>query len=73
MSGEREDRLPIVEPALIEWLESKYKNQVPDAGDSDRDIWVHVGAVRVVRALRKIMEAQNENVLEESVLDERDR
>ena len=71
MSDEREDKLPIVEPALVEWLEKQYPNRVPDVADSDRAIWVHAGAVRVVRALRKIMDAQNENVLEESVFDDR--
>lgn len=50
------DRLPPVDKSLIEWLERRFPNQVPDPEDSDRQVWIKVGHQEVIKDLRRILE-----------------
>lgn len=49
-------KLPPVDPALIEWLESKYPNEVPKLSDSEREVWVKVGHQEVIDHLKGIIQ-----------------
>lgn len=55
---------PIITPELIEYLEEHFPDRVPDPMDPDRDIWMAVGGVRVVRHLKRMLKDQEENILE---------
>lgn len=49
-------KTPPVDPALVEWLEKRYPNQVPRIEDSDREIGAKIGEQRVIDALRGIVQ-----------------
>ncbi len=51
---------PHVPQKLLEHLEAIIPDCVPDLEDSEREIFMHVGAVNVVRLLRVHWDAQNE-------------
>lgn len=56
-------KLPIIELHLLEYLEKVFPDQCPNVSDTDRDIWMNVGSVQVVRHLKDIYEQQNDNIL----------
>lgn len=47
--------LPPVDPKLIEWLEARYPNRVPDLADSEREVWAKVGEQRVISTLKQVI------------------
>lgn len=49
-------QLPPVDPALIEWLEDRFPNQVPDIDDSDRRVWMKAGHQEVITELKRVVE-----------------
>lgn len=49
---------PNVSKELIEYLEVVFQDRCPDKTDSERQIWMDVGAVSVVRHLKSLAEAQ---------------
>jgi hypothetical protein len=49
---------PYVPEVLVRWLEEKFPDQCPRPEDTDREIWMHVGAVNVVRKLRQVLDRQ---------------
>jgi|LauGreDrversion4_2_1035121.scaffolds.fasta_scaffold3569339_1 hypothetical protein len=55
-------KLPVIEEGLLHYLERLYPDKAPDPNQTDRDIWINVGAVGVVRHLRRVYEEQNENL-----------
>jgi len=56
-------KLPVVEKDLLDYLEGAFPDTCPNYKDSDREIWMAVGAVSVVRNLRTIYEEQQNNIL----------
>lgn len=54
---------PIVTKELLEYLLERYPDRVPNVDETDRQIWLSVGAVGVVRHLQSIFEEQNSNIL----------
>jgi hypothetical protein len=67
MSDEQR-KTPYVEPALAEWLSKLFPDECPAENDSDRQVWVAVGAQRVVAKVRAIVRQQQENVLDNDLL-----
>jgi hypothetical protein len=62
------DRTPHVELRLVEWVAELFPNRVPNEGDSEREIWMAVGAQKVVRKLANVAQIQAGNILDEDVL-----
>lgn len=59
------ERAPHVDAALVEWLSAKFPDRCPSEADSSRQVWIAVGAQKVIKHLRKLVETQSENVLHE--------
>lgn len=59
---------PVITQELINYLSSIYPDTVPKVSDSDRDIWVNVGAVSVVRHLESIKKRQEVNILNKDIV-----
>lgn len=57
------DKLPVISKELLDALEKRFPNQCPNIKDSDREIWVKVGARSVVNFLRFEFDKQNENIM----------
>lgn len=57
-------RFPIVSKELLEELEKRFPDTMPDPNLSHQDILFKSGQVSVVRLLRSAFEAQTKNVLE---------
>lgn len=57
-------RDPPVTRELVEWLERAFPNRCPSPADSDREIWMAVGAVKVITKLKQLSEKQSTTVLE---------
>lgn len=53
---------PLIDPKLIDWLDKLWPERCPEEGDSDRQIWIAVGARKVVRRLRQELQRQEENI-----------
>lgn len=53
---------PAIDSPLLDWLDKLYPERCPDIGQSDREIWVNVGARQVVRRLRLELQRQEENI-----------
>jgi len=63
-----QDHIPAIPLDLIQYLSKLYPDQVPNINDSERNIWLKVGQVSVIRKLRQLYEEQNENTLDSQVL-----
>lgn len=58
-----QEKIPHVSRELVERLEKAFPNRCPDQHDSNRAIWMAVGAAEVVKVLRRWYEKQEHNVL----------
>lgn len=58
---------PRISKDFIEALDALYPERCPEPQWSDREIWMRVGERRVVRALQRIFDEQNRNILEEKL------
>lgn len=57
-----DDLFPPIDEALLKKLDEVYPEKCPDPDDSDRAIWLAVGARQVVRMLWAVyLEQQNED------------
>jgi hypothetical protein len=63
------ERVPFIDPAVVVYFESLFRDRCPAESDSDRAIWMSVGSARVVRKMRQISDELSGNVLNRSVLD----
>jgi hypothetical protein len=52
-----------VPDALLEELERRFPDQCPSKEDTDREVWIKVGQVEVIRFLRKQFAIQNRNLM----------
>lgn len=59
MATRQEAKPPSVPLELLTWLERVYPDKAPEPDLSDRDIWIKVGQVQVVRNLRRHYEKAN--------------
>ena len=57
------DKDPIIDLAVIEFIERVFPDKSPEPDMTDREIWMARGAVAVSRKLRDIHNQQNENLL----------
>jgi hypothetical protein len=57
------ENFPTVSPLLVDRLAELYPDKAPDPRDTDRDIWIAVGRVEVVKKLRQLSEEQHTTVL----------
>lgn len=55
--------MPFITDELLDYLQKLYPDKTPDPKDTDREIWMNVGAVGVVRHLHRIYKEQRENIL----------
>lgn len=56
-------KLPVIDKNLLDYLESIYPDTLPNITIPERELWVNVGSVQVVRHLKSIYEEQNNNIL----------
>ena len=54
---------PRIDPAVVDWLAGIFRNECPAEADTDRAIWMAVGAQRVVRRLRSAVNTQSDTLL----------
>jgi hypothetical protein len=52
-----------VPESLLEELEARFPDQCPSKEDTDREVWIKVGQVEVIRFLRKQFAIQNRNLM----------
>lgn len=57
-------RLPVVDEALLDYLERMFPDRCPNLEDDENTVWFKAGAASVARHLRAVHEQQNENILE---------
>lgn len=55
--------IPKIDKSLIDILDRNFPDKAPDISATDREVWVRVGAVMVVRFLKAIKDEQDENIL----------
>lgn len=60
---EQEFKFPPVSKELLDHLDKLYPDRCPDASTGERELWVRVGEVRVVRKLKQAYEIQNKRVI----------
>lgn len=58
-----ETKLPYIEDGLLDYLQRLYPDQAPEPNQSDREIWIHRGAVGLVRHLKMLHKEQREHML----------
>lgn len=56
---------PRIDPAVADWLTSVFPDKCPNETDSDRAIWMSVGAQKVIKKLRATAGTQSGNVFDE--------
>ena len=56
------DKFPFVEEGLLEYLKKVFPDRCPRLNQTDREIWVDVGAAKVIRHLSDIHTQQRENL-----------
>lgn len=52
--------LPHIARTLLVYLKEIHRDQVPTVGMSDREIWIEVGKISLIRHLEDIYKQQNE-------------
>ena len=57
------DKIPYIEPALLEYLDRYYPDKAPELSWSDREVWFRRGACDVVRTIKRLHEEQQDNIL----------
>lgn len=58
-----EFKLPFITDEMLDYLQRLYPDRAPDPSMTDREVWINVGAVGVVRHLHRIYQEQRENML----------
>jgi hypothetical protein len=53
-----EQKTPWIEESLLQYLEQAYPDRCPEPDETERKIWMNVGAVGVVKHLRRLFEDQ---------------
>lgn len=55
---------PFVDPKVVAWLATLFPDKCPRPSDTDREIWMAVGAQGVIRKMSATAKAQSENPLD---------
>tara|TARA_X000001382_G_scaffold10860_2_gene7439 strand:- start:1379 stop:1567 length:189 start_codon:yes stop_codon:yes gene_type:complete len=58
----------MINQELIDYLEKQFPNKSPDLKDSDRQIWFKSGQSSVVTHLKKILNENENNILNKKVI-----
>jgi hypothetical protein len=53
------DRPPFIDDAIVNWLFTVFPDRCPSESDTERAIWMAVGAQKVIKKLRKTAESQS--------------
>ena len=53
---------------LIEHLNKLFPNKVPDISENERQIWFKAGQASVVSYLKQLLEEQNNNLLDLTII-----
>jgi hypothetical protein len=53
-----EDKAPPISQALLDYLDKTFPDKCPGEEVADRQVWINVGSVRVVRHLRSVHNRQ---------------
>lgn len=59
-----DQKAPFVDPKVVAWLATLFPDRCPRLTDSEREIWMAVGAQGVIKKLSATVKAQSENPLE---------
>jgi hypothetical protein len=57
-----------VNKELIEHLNKLFPNKVPDISENERQIWFKAGQASVVSYLKQLLEEQNNNILDLTII-----
>jgi hypothetical protein len=57
-----------VNKELIEHLNKLFPNKVPDISENERQIWFKAGQASVVSYLKQLLEEQNNNLLDLTII-----
>jgi hypothetical protein len=57
-----------VNKELIEHLNKLFPNKVPDISENERQIWFKTGQASVVSYLKQLLEEQNNNLLDLTII-----
>ena len=60
----------MISDKLIKYLEGKFPDKSPDLKDTEKEIWVKVGQISVVKHLKNLQEDQENNPLDITILKE---
>lgn len=52
---------PHVPKELLAWLKFCFPDKAPGRDDTDREVWIKVGQVEVVRHLQRLLDEQEKN------------
>ena len=55
---------PIITQELIDYFAQMYPDVSPELTTTDREVWFRRGAVDVVRHMKRLLEDQQDNILE---------
>ena len=56
-------KLPIIEPSLLNYLDTLHPERCPSPDMTEREIWMAAGARQLVRKLHDLADEHNENLL----------
>lgn len=56
-----DQKAPFVDPKVVAWLNTQFPDKCPRPTDTKREIWMSVGARRVVTHLSALAKDQSEN------------
>lgn len=57
------EKIPYIAPEIVEWLTKIFPLAPPNEADSDRQIWIAVGAQKVLKKIKQVSDEQQKNVL----------
>lgn len=57
--------LPVITDELIDYLDRIYPDVCPEPSISDRELGMRMGAIQLIRGLKRVREKQRETVLGE--------
>lgn len=59
-----DQKAPFVDPKVVTWLATLFPDRCPSEADTNRQVWMSVGAQKVLKKLRATATAQSENPLD---------
>ncbi len=54
---------PEIPESILAALEKQFPDRAPNGDETDRQVWITTGEVRVIRFLRATFDRQNETIL----------